>query len=665
MSEFHFLRPAWFLALVPALFLLLWLWRRRGNGGGWQSIVAPALLPYLLLDRGHVMQRVPLALLGLGWLLAVTALAGPAWERQPQPVYRVPVDRVLVLDLSPSMAAADLRPDRLTRARLAVQALLAGAQEGRTALVVFGAEPHVVTPLTDDTATIEALLPALSTDILPAPGDRAGPALRMAAELLRRVGSTRGEVLLLSDGISDPADALEAIQELRRRNVSTSVLGVGTTAGAPAPDAQGGFVTGAGGGVRLARLDETGLTALARAGGGRYRRLGEGPVTALLSQTIARNPAQALDGKQGLERWVEQGPWLLLPLLLIAAGGFRRGWLGVVALLLIPPPQAQAFGWDDLWLRQDQQASRLLEQGQAAAAAERFADPAWQATARYRAGDYDSAAAGFTGEDAESRYNRGNALARAGHLQEALAAYDQALAQQPGHADARYNRDLVEKLLQSRSQAQSSGQDSGSDSSQNDAQAGAGQEGAAADQDGQQQGDSRSGASSAGDSGTQAGEEPQSGGNAGANVQAAADKANPEPAAQQSGSGATGEPDAQPAAGDADTQQRAGTQKPSPGRDGHTTPDPSDSAEQARADVAPATEAESREPREAQAQADTGEGPPPPSATTDTDTSREPLSEQQLALEQWLHQVPDDPAGLLRRKFMLEHLMRQKGQPSL
>ncbi len=95
-----------------------------------------------------------------------------------------------------------------------------------------------------------------------------------------------------------------------------------------------------------------------------------------------------------------------------------------------------AFGWQDLWLRRDQQAARLLEQGEANAAAERFQDPAWRATARYQAGDYAAAAEGFTGRDADSRYNRGNALARAGRLEEAIAAYDQALEQQPGHEDA-------------------------------------------------------------------------------------------------------------------------------------------------------------------------------------------------------------------------------------
>ena len=286
MSEFHFLRPAWFIALVPVLLLLVLLWRRRGPAAGWQDIVAPALLPHLLLESGQSLRRKWLPLLGLGWLLGVVALAGPTWERQPQPLFRVSADRVVVLDMSPSMVATDLKPDRLTRARLVIREFLEQVQEGRTALVVFGAEPHVVAPLTDDVATIEALLPALSVDILPAPGNQGGLALRSAGELLARVASANGEILLLSDGINDPADSLNAVHDLRKRGVKTSVLGVGTMTGAPEPAADGGFAATSNGTLKLTRLDEPGLVALAHAGGGRYLRLDQGPIAALFAQQL-------------------------------------------------------------------------------------------------------------------------------------------------------------------------------------------------------------------------------------------------------------------------------------------------------------------------------------------------------------------------------------------
>ena len=631
MTEFHFLRPAWFLALVPALLLLVLLWRRRGRGAAWRAFVSPALLPHLLLHRDQSVRRLPLVLLGAGWLLAVTALAGPTWERQPQPVYRAPADRVIVLDMSPSMVATDLKPDRLTRARYVIRDLLSGLQEGRTALVVFGAEPHVVAPLTDDVATIEALLPALSVDILPVPGDRAGPALHTAGELLQRVGSMRGQVLLLSDGIDDPAASLEVIDALRGRGVELSVLGVGTPEGAPLPAAGGGFEAAPDGGMRLARLEDSGLLALARAGGGRYQRLGEGQPSVLLRQDVERDLAGALEDEQGIERWVEKGPWLLLPLLLIAAGGFRRGWLGVLVLLAIPVPQVQAFDWQDLWSRPDQQASRLLQQGEAAAAAERFRDPDWRATARYHAGDYAAAAEGFNGEDPDSSYNRGNALARVGRLPEALAAYDQALQQQPGHEDARFNRELIEKLLQE--QQPQSGQGGSSDSPRDEQQAGTDQGDSANNKQQQNPADSQSGQPEAGDNANSArSEQPQ------------ADTADEEPARS---------------AGEQRSKQTAGEQSANADRPNDPmTEEQTDTAERSRADVAPTEKGALPEDMDAQARQAERSGDRH-MASTDIQ-QQDPMSEQELALEQWLRQVPDDPAGLLRRKFMLEHLLRQK-----
>ena len=629
MSEFHFLRPAWFLVLLPALMLLGLLWLRSGHAASWEGVISPVLLPHLLLENGNSLRRFPLLALGLGWLLAVTALAGPTWERQPQPVYHAPTDRVIVLDMSLSMAATDLKPDRMTRTRYALGSLLSEAREGRVALVVFGAEPHIVAPLTDDVATIEALLPGLSPDILPAPGNRGGPALRVAADLLQRVGSSQGEILLLSDGVSDTADTLEAIHELRRRGVQTSVLGVGTLAGAPVPRPQGGFEVSGKGGLRLARLDESGLTALARAGGGRYQRLGEGTVAALVSRSVDRDMSQARIDKEGIERWVEKGPWLLLPLLLLAAGAFRRGWLVVLAVLVIPPPQVHAFGWQDLWLRPDQQASRLLEQGESEAAAERFENPGWRATANYHAGDYAAAAEGFAGEDADSRYNQGNALARAGRLQEALAAYDEALAGQPAHEDARFNRELVEKLLQS--QQQSSDQESASDGSHSESQSSTGQQGSMSDQHDQQE------PNQAGQSETGAAENPG---------------ATEMPDSEQADSGQ------QQSASEMDAEESAGEQADSRGNAGEQRSEEQGSAIEARADVAPAVDEAAQENNGIREEQAVPEGDQ--QRMRENDMQQEPMSEQQLALEQWLRQVPDDPAGLLRRKFMVEHLTRQK-----
>src|SRR5690606_18662775 len=143
--------------------------------------------------------------------------------------------------------------------------------------------------------------------------------------------------------------------------------------------------------------------------------------------------------------------WLLLPLLLLAACAGRRGWLFCLPLLLVLPQPGYAWSVEDLWWRADQQGQRLLDAGRPAEAAQRFDDPQRQGLALYLAGDYPGAAQRFAqGDSAADHYNRGNALARAGELDAALEAYDQALERQPELPQALHNRALVESVLRQR-----------------------------------------------------------------------------------------------------------------------------------------------------------------------------------------------------------------------
>ena len=132
-----------------------------------------SLLPLLLDDQKTQRSRIPLWLLSLGWLLAVLALADPAWEQQPQPLRQTGTSRVIVLDLSRSMLAPDLKPSRLVRARFKVEDILAHDAEGQTGLVVFAGDAFTVSPLTRDADTIRAQLRALDPSIMPSQGSRA------------------------------------------------------------------------------------------------------------------------------------------------------------------------------------------------------------------------------------------------------------------------------------------------------------------------------------------------------------------------------------------------------------------------------------------------------------------------------------------------------------
>ncbi|MDT0499236.1 VWA domain-containing protein [Algiphilus sp. W345] len=328
LQDFHFLRPAWLLALPLLWGLSLWLARRRGRDGDWSRLIDPELLAGLQLEgaatRGGLS---PWPLLALLWTLAVLALAGPAWEQESSPAFRGSAAWIVILDLSPSMTVADLSPDRVTRARYAVDDVLAAAHDARVGLVVFSEEAYTVTPLTSDVATVRSLLSPLEPAIMPTRGDQLAPALDRAAELLAGAAASEQRVIVISDGYADPAAAFASASRLRAKGVKLSVLGVGTPGGAPLPGGSGGFVRDAQGNTALARFDPEALQGLATAAGGRYRPLsGLADLTAELAdqQSPVRGGA-ATD--MTLSKWRDAGIWLLPVLLVLAALFGRRGWL--------------------------------------------------------------------------------------------------------------------------------------------------------------------------------------------------------------------------------------------------------------------------------------------------------------------------------------------------
>ncbi|MGE3775315.1 MAG: tetratricopeptide repeat protein, partial [Gammaproteobacteria bacterium] len=279
-------------------------------------------------------------------------------------------------------------------------------------------------------------------------GTDAATAVEEALKLIDQAGYPRGDLLLVTDEVP-AAQRARLADLLEGRDVRLSILGSGTPAGAPIPDEGGGFVKDAEGQIVVAHFDAEALAGVARSGHGHYETLAPDArdVEALARFLDQRETGEVESAaRRQTEQWQELGPWLLLPLVFLASLAFRRGLL-VAALLavVVAPRPAAAVDW---WLTPDQAGQRAFEREDYAVAAQRYADPAWRSAARYRAGDYAAAARELDGrEDAESLYNRGNAFARQGRYDEAIAAYDAALKAAPGHDDATYNKTLIEDLL--------------------------------------------------------------------------------------------------------------------------------------------------------------------------------------------------------------------------
>ncbi|MET3355813.1 UNVERIFIED_ORG: Ca-activated chloride channel family protein [Xanthobacter viscosus] len=440
-ASFHFLRPEWLLALVPAVVLTALLWRRLKQGSNdWSRVVDPHLLVHLAASGGRQTGRWPIALLLVGWAAAILAIAGPTWEKLPQPAGGRLEPVVVALSLTRSMGASDASPTRLAAARYKVADVLSRMRGGEVALVLYADIPFTAAPLTQDARVVGQMLPDLATNLMRGGPARTDLAIEKGVELLKGAGASSGRILILADSTGDdPAKAQAAARAAAAAGFKVNVIGVGAS--------------GADG---AAPLDAAGLSALAVAGRGTFSRLtaDDSDLESTLPLTSASATAPPVD-QDGFtaDVWADMGPFVLLISVLLAPLAFRRGWIAVLLLAALPamfaPSPAAAGTWDDLWARPDQQGASAFGAGDYATAAQRFENPAWRAAARYKAGDNPGAAEAYArmpGAD----YNRGNALARSDRLEEAVAAYDAALKADPADADAKFNRDLVQGIIDAR-----------------------------------------------------------------------------------------------------------------------------------------------------------------------------------------------------------------------
>ncbi|MXY89166.1 MAG: VWA domain-containing protein [Gammaproteobacteria bacterium] len=475
-SEFHFLRPWWLLALIPAAIFVLALWRVNSALSAWDKAIDKDLLPYLLDRSRNAAQRTPLMLLLCAWVLSTVALAGPVWEKLPQPVQQREDALVIVMDLSLSMFAQDHVPSRLDLAKRKLRDILALRDEGQTALVVYAGDAHAVMPLTDDVVTIEALVPSLSPNIMPLFGSNPMAAMDMAIELLDNVEASQGKILLMTDGISGFDQELLITRQLEDRPYDLLVMGIGTEQGAPIRTSDGNFLTDQQGAMVVPALNRSVLQSLANRVGGRYHdiQLSDSDLAYLLTDLNLLDDPQLSDVEEEFDVWYETGPWLLLLVAPMVALTFRRGWLfgwvlAAGVLSLVPAQDAQAAEWSALWQTPDQRGAQAFAAEDHAVAAGLFESPGWQGAASYRAENYDAAIAAYSALDTpDGHYNRGNALALSGNYLEAIAAYDLTLATDPEHEDAIFNKEIVEQLLEQQQSEQGESQEGNNESEQSD-----------------------------------------------------------------------------------------------------------------------------------------------------------------------------------------------------
>ena len=339
------------------------------------------------------------------------------------------------------------------------------------------------------------MVPALNPNIMPIAGNNPSQAIAMARTLMDESAVLNGRILLLTGGFTP--DQNNAIQDaLSGSNYPLHIIGIGTARGAPIPASNGEFLRDTAGQMVVASMDRDNLASVASRMGGVYQdiSINDSDLDAVLAESLTGGDADYLEAEEQVELWHDVGPWLLLLLVPLCALCFRRGWIlqiaiaGSVLMLILPGqpvmaqtppaqvgageampleeiaigsptgamqmPTERGFRLGDLWRNRDQRGLHSLrEENNPATAATLFEDPSWRGTAHYRSGNYEAAVLDFSrGEDLDSKFNLGNALAYAQRFEESIAAYQSVLDIQPDHEDALKNKAIVESLLEQQQQ---------------------------------------------------------------------------------------------------------------------------------------------------------------------------------------------------------------------
>lgn len=607
-SEFSLLRPE---ALLLLLFLpvLAWGLQRRSphRKNPWRDHIDPDLLEVILPQAAQKSSKKPRrsTILGLIFgLLAVLALAGPSLHKTEVPTAAPENEAVILLGLSPSMMAQDLTPDRLTRTRIALEEWMREREGDDVGLATFAGTAFRVSPLTRDQATLLHLINTIQPDVLPRAGHSLKAGIDVALELFSGNPAHR-TLLIVSDQNLSTSDR-SLLKKLTRQNIQVQMLGVGTAAGAPVPLASGRFATQANGQLALAEVDLESQSRLAKEAGAAWQDVRHFDAHHWRSTSSSSSSAEqdaALNG----EIAQDDGYWLLLPLLGLAAWTFRRGALWLLLLFCLPFPvpssAAEAPGW---LLNEDQRTLRNWREAPDADRAASISDPRWRGVARFKQGDFANAEGDFSsGQTLTDRYNKALTQAHLDNIDDAIKGFQDVLNEDPDFADARQNLEVLERVKQ---QQQQSGQNSKSQGGGDSEQDGESSSGDSADSEQNQSAEDSENSESSSSSGSE-----QSGAES-------SDQPSQSDAAQNSSDAPDGEQDAQSGADSESSPSQAESSK-----DGGNAKD--QSSESA-------------------------------SLSADSDSR----AETERNLRQWLRRVDSDPALLLRERFRRLEIERERDQ---
>ena len=276
MFEFAHIEDLWFLWLIPVM-LILFIILRYKRKKVFRRFGDPELVRTLIPLVSAQRPVLKFILLLTSLVFIVLTLAGPRFGSRLEEVKREGVEIIIALDVSNSMNAEDIRPNRLERSKLAISRLISNLRNDRVGLIVFAGDAYVQVPITSDYTAARMILENVSTDIIPVQGTAIGRAIDLASRSFTPDSPASRALIIISDGEDHEDDPVKAAAAAREMGITIHTIGIGRPEGAPIPVSGGGqsrFLTDEEGNTVITRLDEATLRAIASAGDGMYIRAG-------------------------------------------------------------------------------------------------------------------------------------------------------------------------------------------------------------------------------------------------------------------------------------------------------------------------------------------------------------------------------------------------------
>lgn len=313
LDQFHFLRPAWLLLLIPAGFLVWSVYQRSDSLRAWKRLISPHLLEHLLIREDSENSRWrPVYILGLAWLVGILALAGPSWQMQASPFSEDQSALFIVVKVTPQMLAQDIQPNRLQRSVMKIHDLLELKGDVRTGLIAYAGSAHLVMPLTSDAGVINNFAQALEPGIMPMDGDEPAEAIALANQRLKDA-AVPGSIVLITDYIDNSQlSALKAIYQKNAYETHILAMAAGPEV-IPPPDS-----------YPAPPLDMKSLREAAGIMNGTVIKVTADKRDVESLSTSIESSIKNAPTQEG-QRWKDEGYYLLILLALILLTFFRQG----------------------------------------------------------------------------------------------------------------------------------------------------------------------------------------------------------------------------------------------------------------------------------------------------------------------------------------------------